>query len=62
MSNIVTEVNREIVRVRSLWEKIPVDKQDAAARTIRFAELALQQCNIGDLYESLDDLKEITAP
>lgn len=61
-SNIVIEVSREIIRVRGILDKLSPPKRDAAERVIRFAELAQQQCFMENMYESLDDLREIKAP
>lgn len=58
-SNIVIELAREIARVRSLLEKFEPQKRREAERTIRFAELAQQQCDIGSMYEFFDDLRGI---
>jgi hypothetical protein len=61
-SNIVIEVAREIVRVRGFLDKLDPAQRAAAERTIRFAELAQQQCFLENMYESLDDLREIKTP
>lgn len=59
--NIVVQLTREIARVRGLLEKMDRAKRSEAERTIRFAELAQQQCFMESMYESLDDLREIVA-
>lgn len=60
--NIVSQVAKEIERVKAGIEKLDAAKRDEAERTIRFAALALEQVALNDLYESLDDLKEIAIP
>ena len=60
--SIVTELGSEIARVRRIAEKMDPAGRDKALRSIRFAELAMQQVSIGDMYESLDELKEIKDP
>jgi hypothetical protein len=58
--NIVGELAVEIVRVRDLLEKLDAGARDNAERTIRFAQLAMQQCSYEDMRESLDDLRAIS--
>lgn len=60
--NIVAKVAKEIERVKAGIEKLDAAKRDEAERAIRFAALALEQAALNDLYESLDDLKEIAIP
>lgn len=58
MSNVVVELNREILRVTALLPKLDPITRDKAERSIRFGELAMKQVAIGDIYESIDELKE----
>lgn len=61
-SNIIVQVQREIARVNALIPKLDPVQRDMAARSIRFAELAMKECAIANLYESLDELKEFKDP
>jgi hypothetical protein len=61
MPNIVIELRREMGRVSALLEKLDAVKRDDAQRSIRFAELSLQQSALNDMYESLDELREFKA-
>lgn len=58
MPNIVVELRTEMARVSALLEKFDDVKRGDAQRSIRFAELALQQSALNDMYESLDELRE----
>jgi hypothetical protein len=59
VANIVIELRREMGRVTALLDALDEKKRDEAQRCVRFAELALQQSALADMYEALDDLKEI---
>lgn len=60
--NIIVQVQREIARVNALSAKLDPVQRDMASRSIRFAELAMKECAIANLYESLDELKEFKDP
>lgn len=61
MSNIIVALAREITRVEGLLAKLPPEKRAGAEDTIQLARMAMESGVIGNYYESLDDLREITA-
>jgi hypothetical protein len=62
VANVVIELNHEIARVTALLPKLDPVTRDKAERSIRFGELAMKQVAIGDIYESIDELKEFKDP
>lgn len=60
--NVVSQLNQEIVRVTALLPKFDALTRDKAERSIRFAEMAMRQVAIGDIYESIEELKEFKDP
>jgi hypothetical protein len=60
MPNILVQLRAEQARVRGILEKLDAKKQDEALRSLRFADLAIQQCSIENMHDSLDELQEFT--
>jgi len=61
MANIVVDLSNEAARVRALLPQLDVRNRAEAERSLRFAERALQQPNLGERYESLEELQAIDA-
>jgi hypothetical protein len=61
MANIVVDLSNEAARVRALLPQLDVRNRAEAERSLRFAERALQQPNLGEMYESLEELQAIDA-